>query len=98
EQVDLGPRSGGYRGILEIGAERSGSKNDSAVKSAIRFLTEVTMSPRPVFSIAAAVAIMAVFSIAQTRTAKTLDIYVIDVEGGNAKLIFPSFAYVVRSY
>jgi len=47
------------------------------------------MSPRPVFSIAAAVAIMAVFSIAQTRTAKTLDIYVIDVEGGNATLFVP---------
>ena len=47
------------------------------------------MSPRPVFSIAAAVAIMAVFSIAQTRTAKTLDIYVIDVEGGNATLFAP---------
>ncbi|PYR99210.1 MAG: MBL fold metallo-hydrolase [Acidobacteria bacterium] len=32
---------------------------------------------------------MAVFSIAQTRTAKTLDIYVIDVEGGNATLFVP---------
>jgi len=47
------------------------------------------MSPRPVFSIAAAVAIMAVFSIGQTRTAKTLDIYVVDVEGGNATLFVP---------
>jgi beta-lactamase superfamily II metal-dependent hydrolase len=33
-----------------------------------------------------AFALLAVFAVAQTRTAKTLDIYVMDVEGGNATL------------
>src|SRR5437879_838775 len=31
----------------------------------------------------------AIFSIAQTRTSRTLDIYVVDVEGGNATLFIP---------
>src|SRR2546425_9529900 len=47
------------------------------------------MSLRSVFSIVVVVAVMAVFSFAQTRSAKTLDIYVVDVEGGNATLFVP---------
>src|SRR5436309_1754098 len=41
------------------------------------------------FLIVVVVALMAAFSFAQTRSAKTLDIYVIDVEGGNATLFVP---------
>jgi competence protein ComEC len=38
-----------------------------------------------------ALALSAAFLVAQTRTAKTLDIYVVDVEGGNAQLwVLPS--------
>src|SRR3989442_7285004 len=47
------------------------------------------MSRRPVFSIVVALVLTAAFSIAQTRSAKTLEIYVIDVEGGNATLFVP---------
>ena len=47
------------------------------------------MSLRSVFSIVVVVAVMAAFSIAQTRSSRTLDIYVIDVEGGNATLFVP---------
>src|SRR5213083_193170 len=47
------------------------------------------MSLRRVFSIVVVVTLMAAFSFAQTRSAKTLDIYVIDVEGGNATLFVP---------
>src|SRR5437867_2519891 len=47
------------------------------------------MSLRRVFLIVVVVALMAAFSFAQTRSAKTLDIYVIDVEGGNATLFVP---------
>ena len=47
------------------------------------------MSLRSVFSIVVVVAVMAVFSFAQTRSSRTLDIYVIDVEGGNATLFVP---------
>jgi competence protein ComEC len=48
------------------------------------------MSPRRVFSIAVVVVLtVAAFAIAQTRTSKTLDIYVVDVEGGNATLFVP---------
>ncbi len=47
------------------------------------------MSLRTALSIAVVVVLTASFSISQTRTTKTLDIYVVDVEGGNATLFVP---------
>ena len=40
----------------------------------------------PALAFPSALALSATFIVAQTRTSKTLDIYVIDVEGGNAQL------------
>jgi competence protein ComEC len=45
------------------------------------------MRPRIVILFFAVVACLPVVSVAQTLTSKTLDIYVIDVEGGNATLV-----------
>jgi beta-lactamase superfamily II metal-dependent hydrolase len=42
---------------------------------------------RKILAFAVAVTLSAVFSAAQTRAVKTLDIYVVDVEGGNATLL-----------
>ena len=47
------------------------------------------MSLRTALSIAVLSGLMASFTFAQTRSAKTLDIYVVDVEGGNATLFVP---------
>src|SRR5262245_61614883 len=47
------------------------------------------MSLRRVFSIIVVIAVTAAFSLAQSRSSKALDIYVIDVEGGNATLFAP---------